>query len=872
MSRPGNDSAVVTAAKATLSIPVAIPGGERCQACVAEIREAVDALPGVGSVEVDAGTSMLAVRFDAQAVTRETLVAEVERIGHDVSSAIGHAAWRVTGLDCPDCARTVDKSVGYLDGVLSASLNFASGVLSVEYDASEDPRQAIADLVRRMDYGVEPLGDAAARPVAEFTLDGLDCAGCVDAAGERVRSLSGVTDVVVDAASPHLRVGYDPAATSSEILAEEIRRIGYAFELVGEAGAGVVRSWWEMHRAEVATAASGVLIALGWALGYAGADVVSTVLFALAIVTGGGLIFRRALGSLKARVLDMNVLMSVAVVGAAAIGEWSESAMVVFLFSIGGLLESRSLARTRHSIRDLMDLAPEIVHVLRDGERFDLVPSEVAVSDLIEVRPGERVPLDGRVVDGSSAVDESAITGESVPVEKGAESVVYAGTLNTSGLLRVRVTARAADTTLARIVYLVEEAQAQRAPFQRLVDRFTRWYTPTVVGLAAAVAVVPPVAADALGASWGGFDVWFYRALVLLVVSCPCALVISTPVAVVSAITRAARDGVLVKGGAFLEIAPRIGAVAFDKTGTLTVGRPEVTDVIVLHGTAAQEALGIAAALETHSTHPVAEAIVRAAETGGGMHLVEGVVESAGRGVGGRVDGVEYVVGSVLLAEERGVPVQGVADEVAALEAAGRTALLLFRDQSTPSAIAVFGVADAIRPSAARAISALRNQGIGHVVMLTGDNERTAEAIARSAGVTEVSPRLLPEEKGAVVGELRERYGSVAMVGDGINDAPALARADIGIAMGAAGSDTALETAHVALMTDDLLAIPRFFALGRRTVANIRQNVALSIGVKVAVLVAAVAGYAALWLAVFADTGVAILVILNGLRLLRART
>ncbi|MDZ4064698.1 MAG: HAD-IC family P-type ATPase, partial [Coriobacteriia bacterium] len=447
---------------------------------------------------IDPSASILTVTIDTALLSPADLVSEVERLGHEVANAVGHAAYRITGLDCPDCARTVDVSVGYLEGVLSASLNFASSTLLVEYDPSADPRPGVVALVRRMDYGIESLGTDA-------------------------RAVRGPT-------------------------------------------------WWELRRGDVAATASGIFIAIGWLLGRMGDpwQTVSVVAFALAIASGGALVFRRALMSLAVRSLDMNVLMSVAVIGAAALGDWLEGATVVFLFAVGGLLESRSLARTRRSIRDLMDLSPQMARVVRDGREFDLAPSEVVLGDRVRVRPGERIPLDGSVVGGSSAVDESPITGESVPVEKGMGAPVYTGTLNMGGLLEVEVTARASDSTLSRIICLVEDAQARQAPFQRLVDRFTRYYTPAVVGFAAAIAVVPPVLGELLGQSWGSPQEWVYRGLVLLVVGCPCALVISTPVAVVSAITRATRDGVLVKGGAFLEMAPRIAAVAFDKTGTLT--------------------------------------------------------------------------------------------------------------------------------------------------------------------------------------------------------------------------------------------------------------------------------------------------------------
>lgn len=859
-------------------IPIRLPSGEHCTACTISLESGVDSIPGVGSVEIDPGASELLVTFDPSTMTRERLIGEVERLGHEVGAAISHASWRISGLDCPDCARTVDVSVAHLDGVLSANLNFASGVLFAEYDSASDPRPAIEDLIGRMGYGYERIGDAAGLPIAEFRLSGLDCPDCARSVAERIRSLDGVGSAEIDFASARLRVGFDTRVASAEEIIESITAAGYGVVEGGMPGAVPVAApgMTPQSRAERATIVSGVLIALGWVATWLAGEnptgvreLLVTLPFALSIVVGGGLIARRALSSVRARVLDMNVLMTIAVIGAALIGEWTEAAAVVFLFSIGGMLEVRSLDRTRSSIRDLMDLAPPTAHLLRGSTESEVSPAEVNVGDHVIVRPGERVPLDGAIVTGFSAMDEAAITGESVPADKGPGDRVFAGTLNTHGLLEIEVTSPAEDTTLARVIYLVEEAQAQRAPFQRLVDRFTRWYTPAVTGLAFAIAVVPPL----IGAVFGpdlpfdaSFSVWFYRALVLLVVSCPCALVISTPVAIVSAITRASRDGVLVKGGAFLELAPRIRALAFDKTGTLTIGRPELVEVAPVDGQGREDLLAVAAALESASTHPVARAVVRAAE--GSDAVATDVRETPGRGVRGTVDGLEALVGSALFAQEEGFELGQAAQVVDRLETEGRTCLVV---AAGGRVIGVLGVADTLRENAPAAVNALRAGGIEWFTMVTGDNERVAEPISRAVGLDGFDARTLPHEKVEVVRALKERWGAVAMVGDGVNDAPALALADLGIAMGAAGSDTALETADIALMADDLSALPRFFALGRSTVSIIRQNVWFSVAIKLAVLVAAVIGYAPLWLAVLADTGVALLVILNSLRLLRPK-
>ncbi|HEX9094383.1 MAG TPA: cation-translocating P-type ATPase [Coriobacteriia bacterium] len=696
----------------------------------------------------------------------------------------------------------MEKSVTQVPGVMCADLNFATGMLVVDYDPELRPLDAVMAVVRRAGHGLDTV--AAMGAIAPVAADG-------------------------ESTEP-------PPPT-----------------------------WWQTHGHAASVAVSAALLVIGWALSLPAspaARAVAAVLWLAAVPIGGVYVARRALASIRARLLDMNVLMSLAVIGAVGIGAFEESAAIIVLFSLGQLLEARALERTRRSIRDLMALAPARARVRRDGHEVEIDPGAARVGDMLLVKPGERIALDGVVRKGASAVDEAAITGESVPVEKQVGATVWAGTLNASGLLEVEVTSAAADSTLARIVYLVEEAQAQRAPAQRLVDRFTRWYTPAVVALAALLAVAPPL----LGL--GTWAEWFYRALVVLVVSCPCALVISTPVAIVSAITRATRDGVLVKGGAFLEVAPTIRVIAFDKTGTLTCGRPEVTDVVPLGGHEASDVLRLAAALEAGSTHPVAEAVLRAEGGGGGVGDLEDFEDVAGRGVRARIGGVVHSIGSPTLAAAEGSLTADALRRIAALEDAGKTVLVLAQEGT---AVGLIGVADDVRPEAPEVIERLRRLGIKHVIMLTGDNERTAAAVAVHAGVTEVRARLLPEDKVDAVAELKRRYGPVAMVGDGVNDAPALAAADLGIAMGAAGSDTALETADIALLAPDLRALPGLFSLGRRTVANIRANVVFSIVTKVVVLALAVLGVASLWLAVFADMGVSLLVTANGLRLLRER-
>lgn len=691
------------------------------------------------------------------------------------------------------------KSVRQIPGVLAADVNFASGVMLLEYDAATDPRERAVRVVAGAGHGVEAL-------------DGAD--------------------------APETRV-----------------------------------TWWSVHRAEVSLALGGVLIAAGWLLDGSGATLASAAAYSAAVIAGGTMTWRRAATSLRARTLDMNVLMTIAVAGAVAMGEWGEAATVIFLFALGGWLEARSLARTRRSIRDLLDLAPQHARVRRGPVESEIGPAEVAVGETVVVRPGERVPLDGIIIRGSSAFDESPITGESMPADRAEGDAVYAGSLNTSGLVDIRTTAPAEDTTLARIVHLVEVAQAGRAPAQRFVDRFSRVYTPIVIAGAVVLAVGAPLLGE-LGAGWAGFEGWHdwaYRALVLLVVSCPCALVVSTPVAIVSGITRATRDGVLIKGGAFLELAGKVRTVVFDKTGTLTEGRPAVAEIVALGDMPAEQVLALAAAVEAHSNHPLAGAV--AAASPGAKPGVSDLRETAGRGVSGVVaGGTRVTVGSLAYLDEIGVRSAPAVAEAERMERDGLTVLTVAEgEQPGMRVLGLIGIADAVRSQAAAVSALLRSAGVEHIVMLTGDNPLSAARVAAEAGIDAYEARLLPEDKTAAIEELRRRYGVVAMVGDGINDAPALAVADIGIAMGGAGSHAAIETADVTLMRDDLSAVPGFIRLGRRTMANIRQNVAVSIGVKAVVLVLAVTGHATLWMAVFADTGVALLVIANGLRLLRRR-
>jgi len=584
--------------------------------------------------------------------------------------------------------------------------------------------------------------------------------------------------------------------------------------------------------------------------------------FAISILAGAALTARKAWTAVRVGALDINVLMMVAAAGAVALGQWSEAAAVVFLFAVAQTLEVRTLERARQAIRALLDLTPADALVKDDAGERRVGVDQIHPGAVIVVKPGDKIPLDGIVVRGESAVNQAPVTGESLPADKSPGDEVFAGSINGRGALEIRITRERRDTTLARITHLVERAQAQRAPSQAFVERFARVYTPAVIALALVIAVVPPLAMG------GGWSTWIYRALVLLVVSCPCALVISTPVSVVAALSSAARKGVLIKGGVHLERTAQVRCVAFDKTGTLTRGMPEVVSVASLNGVPPEAVIALAASIEHRSTHPIAGAIIRYAGRGGAAIPVGRDVRALdGRGSEGVVSGARILVGNHRLFEERSICSARIEAELDQLAAIGQTPVLVARDDVP---IGVIGIADQPRESTRGALDLLRQQGVESVVMLTGDSSGTARVIAREVGVDDFRAELLPEDKVAAIEELRRRYGIVAMVGDGINDAPALATADVGIAMGAAGSDVALETADVALMTDELLKLPYALRLSRATLRNIKANLAISLVMKAAFVVLAVAGLATLWMAVVADTGASVIVIANAMRLLRA--
>ncbi|AND43224.1 cadmium transporter (plasmid) [Cytobacillus oceanisediminis 2691] len=585
------------------------------------------------------------------------------------------------------------------------------------------------------------------------------------------------------------------------------------------------------------------------------------------MLIGGYRLFTTGLKNLLRLQFDMRTLMTIAVIGAAFIGEWGEGATVVILFAISEALETYSMDKARQSIRSLMDIAPKEALIRRGNKEMMIEVDDIQIDDIMIVKPGQKIAMDGIVVKGLSSVNQAAITGESVPVSKTPDDEVFAGTLNEEGLLEVKVTKHVDDTTIAKIIHLVEEAQAERAPSQAFVDKFAKYYTPLIILVALGVAVIPPLF---FGADW---DTWIYQGLAALVVGCPCALVISTPVAIVTAIGSAAKNGVLIKGGIHLEEMGAIKAIAFDKTGTLTKGIPMVTDYLPQSNTNSAELLSIVAALEKGSQHPLASAIMKKAEEEKAPYQdlsIEDFSSITGKGIKGNFQNKMYYVGSPNLFEEllsNGIPA-ALKTTIARLQNQGKTVMVAGTSEEVLSLIAV---ADVLRENSKNVIENLHSLGIQKTIMLTGDNEGTANAIGEQVGVSDIKAELLPQDKLTFIRDLRNQYDRVAMVGDGVNDAPALAASTLGIAMGGAGTDTALETADIALMADDLGKLPFTVKLSRKALSIIKQNITFSLGIKLVALLLVIPGWLTLWIAIFADMGATLIVTLNGLRLLRIK-
>ena len=756
--------------------------------------------------------------------------------------------------DCSACADRLRVGLANHRGVVGVEPVAGRDAVRVSYDPDLCSLDCLDDAARDLRLDLE---GAYAHRICR--VEGMDCADCAQTIERAVSRLGGVTNVAVSFPAETMRVEYEPGVVDLDRIAGLVGRLGYRVE--GAAKRTGLRAWPTRERTTLVAA---VLLVAALVVDLA-TGLTAVPLYGAAILVGGLPLARSGVTALLAtRRPDINLLMTIAAVGATAIGAWLEAALVVVLFSVGEWLEGRAVDRARRNLAGLVSLTPDVARVRRrngDGpfaliEEVEVPVAEVVVGDLVMVRPGERIPVDGVLREGTSAVDQAPITGESTPVDKLAGDDVYAGTLNGQGLLLVETTTAPGDTTLDRIGKLVAEAQARKSPSERWVDSFARWYTPAVVGVAVLVAVVPPLFG-------GSFSSSFYSALALLILACPCALVISTPVAIVSALGRASAAGVLVKGGAHLEQAAAIRSVAFDKTGTLTEGRPEVAAVEPLAGTEG-ELLALAASLEQGSEHPLARAIVRAAD---GRGLVSRPLEDfealTGLGARGRVDGAMVAIGDPRLVD--GELPAAVTAGLDRLRERGQTAVVVLRDGQ---AVGLIGIADTLRNEAIEAVAELRRLAIAPIVLLTGDNGMTAAAVAARVGIDEVRSSLLPADKSAAIAALG---ADLAMVGDGVNDAPALAAASLGIAMGSAGSDTAIEVADVAIMGDDPRKVAGLIGLARWTKGIVRQNIAFSLGTKLAAGAVLAAGALPLWGAVLADVGASLVVVANGLRLVRGR-
>ncbi len=689
-----------------------------------------------------------------------------------------------------------------------------------------------------------------------LAIEGMDCSDCAKVIEHGIERMEGVLAVNVNYPLQKMRVEYDTQKINRAAIEKRVHGLGYAIPAEG------LRSWYQENREILFSILSGLLVAIGW-LGetFFGLPVpVAIGLYIAAYIFGGWDISQHAWHALKERRFDTDLLMVTAALGAAALGEFAEGAFLLFLFSLGHALEERALDRARAAVRALADLAPKTALVKREGKEMELPVEDLQLDDLVIVRPGVRIPVDGEVLAGESAVNQAPVTGESVPVEKAPGDKVFVGTVNGEGALEVKVTKLAKDSTLSRVMQMVEEAQTQKSPTQQTVDKFERVFVPGVLIVTALVILVPPL----FGVP---FRTSFLRAMTLLVAASPCALALGTPASILAGIAQAARNGVLIKGGVHLENLGRLKAIAFDKTGTITHGQPEVTDVIALGSMNEAELLALAGALENRSGHPLAQAVVRAAQAKSLQLPDAGDVESlTGQGLRSTVNGQTVLIGNPRLMDESKVAVSADAQKhVETLQTEGKTIMLVALDGQLMGVIAV---ADTLRADAASTMAALKRMGVQETIMLTGDNARVGQAIAKQVGLTNVRADLMPEDKVTAIRELNTQFGQTAMVGDGVNDAPALANATVGIAMGGAGTDVALETADVALMGDDLSKLPFAVGLGRATRAIIQQNLFISLGVIVILIIASLTGWAAIGVAIIFHEGSTIVVVLNALRLL----
>lgn len=723
-------------------------------------------------------------------------------------------------------------------------LHYDPNILSLA-DVKRLARRAGADIINRYHHEI-------------INIEGMDCSDCALVIEHSIGRLEGVVNVAVNYPAQKMRLEYDVHKTDRKSVEKRVRSLGYQIPVGG------VQSWYQKNRELIFSLTAGLLLLVGW-FGQNNLGLptpAAVILFLAAYYFGGWDASRHAWHALRERHFDTDLLMVVAAIGAAILGDFAEGALLLFLFSLGHALEQRALGRARAAVRALAELAPKTALVRRNGAETEVPVEQLHLQDVVLIRPGVRVPVDGVILSGRSGVDQSPVTGESVPVDKTPGDQVFAGSINGEGALEAQVTRLAKDSTLARVMKMVEEAQTQKSPTQQLTEKFERWFVPGVLIADVLLIILPPL----FGVP---FQESFLRAMTLLVAASPCALALGTPAAVLAGVAQAARNGVLVKGGAHLENLGRLNAIAFDKTGTLTHGQPEVIEVIAFEGDESQ-ILGLAAALESRSAHPLAQAVIRAAQSRGLSLPDVGEVESlTGRGLRTTFEDQAVLIGNLAFIEQAGVDMSASQrKQLEDLQDAGKTAIILARGSRL---CGVLALADTLRPDAVETIAALKQIGVGETILLTGDNSRVAAGIARQAGVADFRAGLMPEDKANAMRDLVQTYGQVAMVGDGVNDAPALANASVGIAMGGAGTDVALETADVALMGNQLSKLPFAIGLGRASRAIIGQNLVIALGVIAVLVVASLAGWAAIGVAIVIHEGSTLAVVANALRLLGYR-
>ncbi|MBI5953013.1 MAG: cadmium-translocating P-type ATPase [Chloroflexi bacterium] len=749
---------------------------------------------------------------------------------------------------------------------LETSFQSYKGIIRAHLEREKSP----VDLCLHYDPNLLTLSDvkrlaerAGAQIINRFhhesiAVEGMDCSDCVTVIEHSVGRMDGVLSVNVNYPAEKMWIEYDNQKVNRAAIEKHVRSLGYEIPVEG------LRSWYKENREIVFSLMAGLLVLIGW-LGQTFFDLpvsAATALYITAYIFGGWDISQHAWHAIKEKHFDTDLLMVMAALGAAALGEFAEGALLLFLFSLGHALEERALDRARAAVRALADLAPKVALVRRDGKEQELPVESLQLDDLVIVRPGVRIPVDGVISNGNSGVDQASVTGESLPIDKAPGDQVFASTVNGEGALEVKVTRLAKDSTLSRVMKMVEEAQAQKSPTQQTVEKFERIFVPAVLIITLLIIIVPPF----FGVE---FRVSFLRAMTLLVAASPCALALGTPASILAGVAQAARNGVLVKGGMHLENLGRLKAIAFDKTGTVTHGKPEVTDVVAFQSSGWKEAdlLSIAAGAESRSAHPLAQAVVRSAQTQGLPVSVMDEVESlTGRGLRAVSNGKTIWVGNQKLMDEAGVTLSAdVIQKAQALQGSGKT---LFWIAENKTAIGLIALADTLRQEASSTMKALKKIGVEHTIMLTGDNVRSASAIAAQVGLTDYRADLMPEDKLIVIRDLVREYGQVAMIGDGVNDAPALANATVGIAMGGAGTDVALETADVALMGDDLSKLPFAVGLGRATRNIIIQNLFISLGVIALLIVTSLTGIVSIGIAIIFHEGSTLVVVANALRLL----